>query len=340
MFAFCQFQTSRSFYCSPRPSVEMAGASRMSRAGATRWLALALALSCVARGAHAGTPKPEPIVAKEFSFSDELDDAFVVALGSESAAVPLSPADLAALSGDDPSAVMMTAHDGRRYFCALPKPRGTGASDDETGGTGGRDATNASATDGDAEATVEDVLKPLEGRCFYRIEGWWTYEFCHMKKIRQYHQEDKKVTNEYNLGVYHPGLTKEAEKDRAAVDRSRTAGGDVVGTASGEPYHAHVFTEGTPCDLTTLKRRTEVRFTCAPNGVNVIASIEEPSTCSYVFVVRTPELCKRSEFRARVKETSHVRCRAVPAEEETESAGGVGVVRGESFAVPPKKTEL
>ena len=73
---FCQFQTSRSFYCSPRPSVEMAGAARMSRAGATRWLALALALSCVARGAHAGTPKPEPIVAKEFSFSDELDDAF------------------------------------------------------------------------------------------------------------------------------------------------------------------------------------------------------------------------------------------------------------------------
>lgn len=308
----------------------MAGAARMSRAGATRWLALALALSCVARGAHAGTPKPEPIVAKEFSFSDELDDAFVVALGSESAAVPLSPADLAALSGDDPSAVMMTAHDGRRYFCALPKPRGTGAADDETGAAA--DATNASATDGDAEATVEDVLKPLEGRCFYRIEGWWTYEFCHMKKIRQYHQEDKKVMNEYNLGVYHPGLTKEAEKDRAA-------GGDVAGT---QLYHPHVFTEGTPCDLTTLKRRTEVRFTCAPNGVNVIASIEEPSTCSYVFVVQTPELCKRSEFRVREKETSHVRCRAVKsAEEETDtSAGAGGVVRGESFAVPPKKTEL
>ena len=161
-----------------------------------------------------------------------------------------------------------------------------------------------------------------------------------MKKIRQYHQEDKKVTNEYTLGVYHPGLTKEAEKDRTAVDRSSRTAGDVVGTASGEPYHAHVFTEGTPCDLTTLKRRTEVRFTCAPNGVNVIASIEEPSTCSYVFVVQTPELCRRSEFRAREKETSLVRCRAVPAEEETESAGAGGVVRGESFAVPPKKTEL
>ena len=305
----------------------------MSRAGATRWLALALALSCVARGAHAGTPKPEPIVAKEFSFSDELDDAFVVALGSESAAVPLSPADLAALSGDDPSAVMMTAHDGRRYFCALPKPRGTGAADDETGAAA--DATNASATDGDAEATVEDVLKPLEGRCFYRIEGWWTYEFCHMKKIRQYHQEDKKVTNEYNLGVYHPGLTKEAEKDRAA-------GGTAAPSSHGCTARTHVFTEGTPCDLTTLKRRTEVRFTCAPNGVNVIASIEEPSTCSYVFVVQTPELCKRSEFRVREKETSHVRCRAVKsAEEETDtSAGAGGVVRGESFAVPPKKTEL
>ena len=77
--------------------------------------------------------------------------------------------------------------------------------------------------------------------------------------------------------------------------------------------------------------------------MNVIASIEEPSTCSYVFVVQTPELCKRSEFRGTgVKETSHVRCRAVKsAEEETDtSAGAGGVVRGESFAVPPKKTEL
>ena len=45
------------------------------------WLAVALALSYVACSAHAGVSKPEPIVAKEFSFSDELNDAFVVALG-------------------------------------------------------------------------------------------------------------------------------------------------------------------------------------------------------------------------------------------------------------------
>ena len=301
----------------------------MSGAGATRWLAVALALSYVACSAHAGVSKPEPIVAKEFSFSDELNDAFVVALGSNVAAVPLSAGEHAALAGDDPSAVMMTAHDGRRYFCALPKPRGTGAADDETGADAS--ATNASAADeGDAEATVEDVLKPLEGRCFYRIEGWWTYELCHMKKIRQYHQEDKKVTNEYNLGVFH------AEETELIAESRRK---DESATPGAPPYHAHVFTEGTPCDLTDLKRQTEVRLTCAPNGVNVIASIEEPSTCRYVFTFQTPELCKRSEFRAPTKETTHMRCKAVADGVDT---GGdtPGIVRGKSFSVPSKKTEL
>ena len=107
----------------------------MSGAGATRWLAVALALSYVACSAHAGVSKPEPIVAKEFSFSDELNDAFVVALGSNVAAVPLSAGEHAALAGDDPSAVMMTAHDGQRYFCALPKrSRDADGGSDASGG--------------------------------------------------------------------------------------------------------------------------------------------------------------------------------------------------------------
>lgn len=305
----------------------------MSGAGATRWLAVALALSYVACSAHAGVSKPEPIVAKEFSFSDELNDAFVVALGSNVAAVPLSAGEHAALAGDDPSAVMMTAHDGQRYFCALPRQSRDADGGSASGGAGddGTGARNASEIEQEAP-TVDDVLKPLTNRCFYRIEGWWTYELCHMKKIRQYHQEDKKITNEYNLGVFHAEETESIAESRRRDESATPPGG-------APPYHAHVFTEGTPCDLTDLKRQTEVRLTCAPNGVNVIVGIEEPSTCRYVFTFQTPELCKRREFRAPTKETSHIRCKAVADGVDT---GGdtVGTVRGKSFVVPSKKTEL
>ena len=123
----------------------------MSGAGATRWLAVALALSYVACSAHAGVSKPEPIVAKEFSFSDELNDAFVVALGSNVAAVPLSAGEHAALAGDDPSAVMMTAHDGQRYFCALPRQSRDADGGSASGGAGdGTGARNASEIEQEA----------------------------------------------------------------------------------------------------------------------------------------------------------------------------------------------
>ena len=236
--------------------------------------------------------------------------------------------------------MMMTAHDGRRYFCALPKPRGTGASDDETGGTGGRDATNASATDGDAEATVEDVLKPLEGRCFYRIEGWWTYEFCHMKKIRQYHQEDKKVTNEYNLGVYHPGLTKEAEKDRAAVDRSRTAGGRrrngvrrAVPRARLHRGHAVRPHDAEAKDGGSIHVRAErgERHSQHRGAEHVFVRVRRANAGA----VQAKRISREGEGDV---------ARAVQGGagggRDGVGGGGGGVVRGESFAVPPKKTEL
>ena len=56
---------------------------------------------------------------------------------------------------------------------------------------------------------VASFLRPLKGTCFYRLEGWWTYEFCFMKSLRQFHQEKHKsptgaettqVTQEYFLG--------------------------------------------------------------------------------------------------------------------------------------------
>ena len=304
----------------------------MSGAGATRWLAVALALSYVACSAHAGVSKPEPIVAKEFSFSDELNDAFVVALGSNVAAVPLSAGEHAALAGDDPSAVMMTAHDGQRYFCALPRQ-----SRDADGGSREwwrgrwdrrsqriRDRTRSPHRRRRAQTTDEPVLLQDRGMVDVRAVS---------------HEEDPAVPpggQEGDERVQPRGVPRGRDGIDCGIeteDESATPPGGAP------PYHAHVFTEGTPCDLTDLKRQTEVRLTCAPNGVNVIVGIEEPSTCRYVFTFQTPELCKRSEFRAPTKETSHIRCKAVA---DGVDAGGdtPGTVRGKSFSVPLKKTEL
>ena len=48
---------------------------------------------------------------------------------------------------------------------------------------------------------VSDYLFGLMGTCFYRVEGWWTYEFCFQKHLKQFHQENNVNTAEFLLGT-------------------------------------------------------------------------------------------------------------------------------------------
>ena len=90
-------------------------------------------------------------------------------------------------------------------------------------------------------------------------------------------------------------------------------------------FHAHVFKNGTPCDLTGGARTTEVRFVCAPEAgaastaalpqpsealpLHYIESVKEPTTCHYVLTFATPLMCKHAAFRVEEAPVSHIRCR-------------------------------
>ncbi|CAO3591954.1 unnamed protein product [Absidia cylindrospora] len=46
------------------------------------------------------------------------------------------------------------------------------------------------------------LLKPLENKCLYfYTQGYWTYEYCHMQHVRQFHLEDSKLENNDKLIV-------------------------------------------------------------------------------------------------------------------------------------------
>ncbi len=69
-----------------------------------------------------------------------------------------------------------------------------------------------------ADCSVCNVFwdRVLEGKCFYRQKGWWTYEFCYKSHVRQFHMDlnSKKITEEYMLGHYNASNSFEA----SAVD--------------------------------------------------------------------------------------------------------------------------
>ena len=80
-----------------------------------------------------------------------------------------------------PKSVVMTKKDGKRYRCYLPSEGGAPSAADES---------LAAPT-----PHIATYLRALKGTCFYRLEGWWTYEFCLLKAVRQFHQEKVKTAS-------------------------------------------------------------------------------------------------------------------------------------------------
>ena len=147
----------------------------------------------------------------------------------------------------------------------------------------------------DALGLLESLF--VESSCAYRAEPYWTYELCHGKHLRQYHEERDGKTiklQEYFLGLFTKDqfeeLRAEHEKDVANGITRHPPTKMIEKIAM--PYYELTMTGGTKCDLTGLPRRTRVMYTCYPSGRNEIYSFKEVSTCEYEVVVLTASLCK------------------------------------------------
>ncbi|XP_071737192.1 protein OS-9 homolog [Rutidosis leptorrhynchoides] len=109
----------------------------------------------------------------------------------------------------------------------------------------------------------------ISGRCLQQ-EGWWLYEFCYHKKLRQIHVEDDKsfvlgeydseATTAYNSNLYDISTLKDP-RSKDALQR----------------YHAHQYKNGTTCDLTNKPRETEVRFVCLEPRTMISSMPPSPS---------------------------------------------------------------
>ncbi|KAI4377317.1 hypothetical protein MLD38_014967 [Melastoma candidum] len=155
--------------------------------------------------------------------------------------------------------------------------------------------------------TPDELLEVLSDRCFLRQEGWWSYEFCYNKKIRQFHQEDEKVVQEYILGYHDPEATLAYNENLSDISTLK----DPRSKDASQRYHAHQYTNGTTCDLTNQPRETEVRFVCSEPRV-MISSITELSTCRYALTVQCPMLCKHPVYQEERPVWHTINCNLLP----------------------------
>ena len=132
-------------------------------------------------------------------------------------------------------------------------------------------------------------------RLLLQVESYWTYELCHGKSFRQYHEDKEpggdteiKAGQDYYLGKY--SATQPTDDAGQNEDNVIQLEGDKY------RYYEVLYDEGTLCDLTLVPRRITVQYVCHKAGRGDLYQIKETSTCEYTAVILIAELCSHPDF--------------------------------------------
>ncbi|XP_030024178.2 endoplasmic reticulum lectin 1 isoform X1 [Manduca sexta] len=164
-----------------------------------------------------------------------------------------------------------------------------------------REAINTEDYDGPSPM---HLLKPLfmQKMCSYRLDSYWSYEVCHGRYVRQYHEErEGKHVNvqEYYLG--HWSIEKQAklETDMKAAEEAKRAPKTTKVEGMKLPYVELAMDDGTICDLSGKPRLTRVQYVCYSHGKHEVYSFKEIATCEYEIIILSPLLCEHPQFKPR-----------------------------------------
>lgn len=114
---------------------------------------------------------------------------------------------------------------------------------------------------------------------FLQGSGWWKFELCFGKHVRQYHKD----TSIY-LGYF------DVEKHREWLEKTPSA----RNKRKLENQISHFYTGGDVCDKTNQPRHVEVKLKCTDSvgAPDVIALyLLEPRPCEYVLNVESSKIC-------------------------------------------------
>lgn len=116
--------------------------------------------------------------------------------------------------------------------------------------------------------------------------GWWKYEFCYGRYVRQFHIDRNGVETSVMLGFFDEELHKKW------IDEHEEKKPKPVGLRA---HLSHFYQGGTLCELTGKRRQTEVKLKCmdskSGSSTSVSLYLMEPQTCQYVLGVESPLIC-------------------------------------------------
>lgn len=138
----------------------------------------------------------------------------------------------------------------------------------------------------DTPIDVSPIESFLAGKnCLNGGLGWWKYEFCYGKSVKQFHVDRDGSRTAINLGRFnkakHLEWIENHPQKRPKPIRQRT-------------HLSHFYSDGDICDKTGKPRHTEVKLKCLENTSRISAVslyLLEPKYCEYILGVESPLIC-------------------------------------------------
>eukprot|EP01083_Nonionella_stella_P064646 168725_1 len=147
---------------------------------------------------------------------------------------------------------------------------------------------------------ILSYLAPLKERpCLtFQKDYWWTFEFCYLESVLQYHEDMKKLPD----GSVERSRPAEFTLGRAPSDPKEATR---LGANHASPRNSFVqqmYGGGDKCDLTGKPRTINVVFRCQKHdlgsfdSVASITAVNEIETCQYEMYIATSLLCDHPAF--------------------------------------------
>lgn len=161
------------------------------------------------------------------------------------------------------------------------------------------------------------LLKSLFNRemCSLRLDHYWTYELCHGRYLRQFHEPSvihKAKPQEYHLGRYSMADFEKTEAQfMAKIKKYKSEGKklpSVIVEGTSMPYIEFNYTGGTLCNLNNRERVTRVLYVCSENSKHELHSVKEIFTCEYEAIVLSPILCLHEDFKVSQDKEHQTKC--------------------------------
>ena len=186
-------------------------------------------------------------------------------------------------------------------------------------------ADNSAAFD---RLDIDKFHKLLENSCSMLYADWWVYEWCHRKKLSQFHSvmvqtkdvaENGKVIKKGGVQMHRDPEWSLGTFQRSLVVR---VGADPHNTSAPILKVIDKYEYGQPCDETGSGRKTDVHLMCCersvidklnsqnPKDKNALArikSISEPETCSYEMFICVQMLCDVEKVNEQEKKRKDVK---------------------------------